>query len=214
MEEIVLKAQRRAVVGKQVKALRRQGLLPAVLYGKGIDPLPIQLNYKEASHVLPHISSSHLIRVDLEGELHHALVREKQRHPIYGTVLHVDLNVVSMTEKLRAQVALVLSGEAPAVKELNGTLVQTVEELEVECLPQYLPDHIVVDLSSLKEYGDAIHVRDISLPPEVEVLNDPDEIVVVVTAPTVEAVEAVEAAEAAGAEPEVIERGKKEEEEE
>lgn len=213
MEEIVLKAQRRAVVGKQVKALRRQGFLPAVLYGRGIDPLPIQLDYKEASYILPRISSSHLISVDLEGERHHALVREKQRDPIYGSLLHVDLNVVSMTEKLRAHVALVLSGEAPAVKDLNGTLVQTVEELEVECLPQYLPDHIVVDLSSLKEYGDAIHVKDISLPAEVEVLTDPDEIVAVVTAPTVEAVEVAEVAEAAGEEPEVIERGKKEEEE-
>ncbi len=209
MEEIVLQAKPRTVIGKQVKALRRQGWLPAVLYGRNFEPKAISLNFREASRVLPHITSSQLVIVDLDGERHHALVRERQRHPVKGSLLHVDFNVVSMTEKLRAYVTVHLVGEAPAVKEFNGILVGALEELEVECLPADLPDHINVDVSGLKEIGDAIHVRDLDLGDKIEVLTDADEIVAVVTAPEAEEVEVV--AEE-GAEPEVIERGKKEEE--
>jgi large subunit ribosomal protein L25 len=214
MEEVLLKASQRKVTGKHVKALRRAGLLPAILYGHGIEPIAISLDFKEASRIFPYITSSQLIVVEVDGEQHHALVREKQRHPVQGTLLHVDLNAVSMTEKLRANIVLELVGDAPAVREINAILVQTVEELEVQCLPQYLMDRIEVDLSSLKQFGDAIHVRDIILPEQIEVLADPNEVVVVATAPAAEeVVEAVEEEEAA-AEPEVIERGTKEEEEE
>jgi len=214
MEEVVLKASQREVTGKQVKALRRAGILPAVLYGHGIEPISISLDLKEASRIFPRITSSQLVVVELDGKQHHALVREKQRHPVFGTLLHVDLNAVSMTEKLRAHIVLELVGEAPAVKEINAILVQTVEELEVQCLPQYLMDRIEVDLSSLKQFGDAIHVRDIYLPEQIEVLTDPNDLVVVATAPAAEEVVEVAEVEEVAAEPEVIEHGKKEEEEE
>jgi large subunit ribosomal protein L25 len=214
MEEVVLKASHRDVIGKQVKALRRAGRLPAVLYGRNIQPIPISLDMKAASRIFPYITSSQLVVVDLDGEQHRALVREKQRHPVFGTLLHIDLNVVSMTEKLRANIVLELVGEAPAVKDFNAVLVQTIEELEVQCLPQYLMDRIEVDLASLKQFGDAIHVREINLSAEIEVLTDPNEVVVVATAPAVEEVVEVVEVEEAAAEPEVIERGKKEEEEE
>lgn len=210
MAEFVFKARPRSIVGKQVKALRRQGLLPAVLYGRNFNPIPVVLDYREASRVLPHITSSQLVVIDLDGKQHHALVREKQRHPVMGSLLHVDFNVVSMTEKLRAFVSLHLVGESPAVEEFNGILVSGVEELEVECLPADLPDHINVDISALKHIGDAIHVRDVVLSDKIEVLTDPDEIVAVVTGP--EGEEEVVSVEE-GVEPEVIERGKKKEEE-
>ncbi len=211
MEKVVLQANRREVVGKQVRALRRQGLLPAVIYGHHIQPINISLNAHDAGLVLPKLSSSQLVVVDVDGERHNALVREKQRHPVTDTLIHVDFQAVSMTEKLRVMVSIEFVGEAPAVKNFNGVVVPSKEELEIECLPDDLPSHIEVDLSGLAEIGDALHVRDISLPPRVSVMDDPDEVIVVITPPLSEA--ELEAAEAvAGAEPEVIEKGKKEEE--
>jgi large subunit ribosomal protein L25 len=211
MEEVVLKAQKRDVIGKQVKALRRAGRLPAILYGRSISPIAVTFDYKETSRILPYVTSSQLVIIELEGERHHALVREKQLHPVLGSVLHIDFNVVSMTEKLRAAVSIHLIGESPAVKDYDGIIVTTLEELEVECLPKYLPERIDIDVAVLKQIGDVIHVRDLVLAEEIEVLTDPGEVVVLVTAPEAEEVEVVEAV--AAAEPEVIDHGKKEEEE-
>jgi large subunit ribosomal protein L25 len=149
--------------------------------------------------------------VDVEGEKLTTLVREKQRHPVTSSLLHVDFQVLSMTEKLRTTVVIVLEGEAPAAKNFNGVLVTGQTELEVECLPSDLPERIRVDVSGLNEIGNSIHVRDLVLPPKVEVLTDPDELVVLVTAPVAEEKEEVVAVEGA-IEPEVIEKGKIEEE--
>ncbi len=212
MEEIVLKATRRSVTGKQVRALRRQGLLPAVIYGRHLQPINIALDAHQANQIFPHLSASHLIAVDVEGERHMALVREKQHHPVTERLLHVDLQAVSMTEKLRTTVPLEFVGEAPAAKNYGGVVLPSKEEVEVECLPKDLPPLIEVNLEGLAEIGEALYVRDLALPPGVTVLDDPDEVVVVVTAPISEA--ELEAAPAVGeAEPEVIEKGKKEEEE-
>ena len=210
MEEVVLKAQKRSVIGKQVKVLRRAGQLPAVIYGKGFDPIAITLDLHSASKILPRISSSHLIVVDVDGIEHNTLVRDKQREPITGGLLHVDFLEVSLTEKLRTVVIIHVEGEAPAVKNYNGVVIVGTEEIEVEALPRDLPERIVVDISTLAEIGDAIYVRDLVISPKVRVLSDPDEIIVNVAAPVVE-VEAEEVAVAVP-EPEVIERGKKEEE--
>jgi large subunit ribosomal protein L25 len=212
MEEVVLTAQIRKVVGKQVHALRRAGLLPAIIYGHQIKPIAISLNHREASHILPRVSSSQLIQVEVGGERYPALVREKQRHPVTSSLLHVDFQAVSMTEKLRAMVRIELSGDAPAVKNFNGVLVTGQEEIEVECLPGDLINKITVDLSILANIGDAIHVRDLPVPSSIQVLTDLEELVVFVTAQAAE--EKFEAAEVVPAviEPEVLEKGKKEEE--
>jgi large subunit ribosomal protein L25 len=209
MEEVVLNAEKRDVIGKQVKALRRQGKLPGIIYGHGIEPLAISLNHKEASRILPSLSASHLVVIKVDNQPHTTLVREKQRHPVKGHMIHVDFQEVSMTERLKAQVQLVFVGDAPAVKNFNGIVVFNLEEIEVEALPGDLPDRITVDISSLVNIGDAIHVSDIQMPAAVEMLEDSSEIIVVVTAPTLAAEEVTETA---AEEPEVIERGKKEEE--
>ena len=210
MEQEVLEAVRRTVIGKQVKALRRQGKLPAILYGSTIEPTPILLDLKAASHTLNRMSSSALVTINLEGEPLVSLVREKQRNVLTGALTHVDFQVVSMLETLRTRVAVEVRGESPAVKNYNGILVQNVEDLEVEALPSDLPERIIVDVSKLTEIGDAITLKDLTLPEKVEVLEDPDLVLVVVTAPEMEA---VEEAVAGAEEPEVIEKGKKEEEE-
>ncbi|MGD9093834.1 MAG: 50S ribosomal protein L25 [Anaerolineales bacterium] len=213
MTEIVLEAEQREFTGKRVKQLRNQGRLPAVLYGRSIDPIPVTLDYRDASKLLPAITSSQLVIVDVEGEKYHALIREKQRHPVLANFLHVDFMVVSMTEMLRESAIIELIGEAPAIKELSGVLVTGVDVLEVECLPQDLPDRIEVDISAIKEIGDALYVRDITPPPNVIFLTDPDEMIVQSSYAAAEVEEEEEVVEEEfEAEPEVIERGKKEEE--
>jgi len=218
MEEVVVKAKRREVVGKQVKALRRQGWLPAIIYGYGIDPLPISLDFREANRVLPGVSSSRLIVVDVDGKKHTSLVRERQRHPVTGDMIHLDFQEVSMTEKLRTMVSLELIGEAPAIENFGGILVSGQEHIEIECLPGDLPNLIEVDISGLQEIGDSLYVRDLVIPKDVEVLTDRDELVVVITAPAAEPEEEEEEEEEIEGygveEPEVIEHGKREEEEE
>lgn len=215
MEEFLISANKRDVIGKQVKALRREGRLPAVIYGHNLDPLAIDLDTREASRILAGMTSSQFVKIDVDGVSHTALIREKQRHPVRGNLLHVDFLAVSMTEKLRASVSVELEGEAPAAKEYGALIVTSVEMIDVECLPKDLPERITVNLSSLAEIGDAIYVRDINLPDEVSILTDPDEVIVLVTAPAMEEEEEEEEElEEEEFEPEVIERGKREEEEE
>jgi large subunit ribosomal protein L25 len=175
MEEFLISAKSRDVIGKQVKALRRGGRLPAVIYGHNLDPIAIDLDTREASRILAGMTSSQFVKIDVDGVSHTALIREKQRHPVRGNLLHVDFLAVSMTEKLRASVSVELEGEAPAAKEYGALIVTSVEMIEVECLPKDLPERITVNLSSLVEIGDAIYVRDIGLPEEVSILTEEEE---------------------------------------
>lgn len=213
MEKAVIHATHRTVIGKQVGALRREGKLPAVMYGHHIDSTPITLDLRDATHILSGLTSSSLVTIELDGKEHAALIREKQRDYIRGTLKHVDFQILSLTEKLRTTVSIELTGLAPAVKDFNGVVVTGVNELEVECLPQDLPERIMVDISNLSKIGDGLYIRDIKLSDKVSILEDQDEMVVLITAPAAE--EVVEEAVVPGAEePEVIEHGKKEEEEE
>lgn len=211
MEEVVIKAVKREVIGKQVKALRREGKLPAILYGHGLEPTPVLLDLHDASRSLNRAGASTLVNIELEGQNHKAVIRERQRDVVRGTLKHVDFQLVSMTEKLRVSVNIELVGESAAVEDLDGVLVSGMETVEVEAFPGDLPESIRIDISRLKSIGDAIYVRDLSLPGEIEILEDPEEMVVLVTAPAAEVEEEVVVEEV---EPEVIERGKREEEEE
>jgi len=148
----------------------------------------------------------------IDGKEHAALVREKQRDYIRNQFIHVDFQAVSQTEKIRTKVGIVISGVAPAVKDFNGVVVEGLDSIEVEALPKDLPERFVVEISSLANIGDAIHVSNISIPEAVTVLTPADEMVVLITAPAAEEVEEAPAVEVEGAEPEVIEKGKKEEE--
>jgi len=213
MENISIVASRRSVTGKQVGALRRQGLLPGILYGRHIQPVTISMDLKEATKVMQSHSSSALITIELEGESYPSLVREKQRDFIRGTLLHVDFQAVSLTEKIRTAVSIELFGSSPAVKDMNGLVYLNLDELEIECLPQDLPEMVRVDVSGLATIGSSIHVRDIDLGAAITIFDDPNEIIAVVNLAGKEEEEvAVVAEEVAAVEPEVIERGKKEEE--
>jgi large subunit ribosomal protein L25 len=214
MEKVVIKATKRAVTGKHVATLRREGKLPGVLYGHNVSSVPITMDLKEASTILGKLSGSSLVTIDLDGQEHAVLVREKQRDYLKSLLIHVDFQAVSLTEKLRTDVSIELIGASPAVKDLNAIIVSGIEEVEVECLPQDLPEKIEVDISNLKEIGDSIYLRDIPVPQNVEFLTDPNELIAVAQFIKEEVVEeaVVEEVEATGTEPEVIEKGKKEEE--
>ncbi len=214
MEKVVLQATKRDVVGKQVKALRREGKLPAVIYGRHTDPINVNLDAHTAQIALAKLTASSLVTIDLEGTEHLALVREKQRDYIKNKLLHVDFLAVSLTEKLRTKVAIHFVGVSLAVKDFNAVLVHNLEELEVECLPTDLPERIDVDIAAMMKPGEGIRVREVLVSDNVRLLADPDTMVVVATFAKVEeeAAGAVAGAAVTSTEPEIaVERGKKEE---
>jgi large subunit ribosomal protein L25 len=213
MEKIVLKAVKRDVIGKQVKALRRAGQLPAVIYGRHVEPIAISLDAHTAGLAFSKVTSSTLVTIDVDGTEYAALVREKQRNFIKGNLTHVDLLALDLTEKIRTKVQLAFAGVAPAVKDFSAVLVHRMEAFEVECLPTDLPERISVDISSIKEIGNSVRVRDIALPENVVVLEDVDEIVIIATLAKEEAVAEGVAVPGAEAAPGLsVERGKKDEE--
>ncbi len=219
MEKVVLNATKRDVVGKQVKALRREGKLPAVIYGRHTEPLNINLDAHSAALALGKLTSSSLVTINVDGTEYPALVREKQRDYIKNRLLHVDFLAVSLTEKIRTSVSVHFIGVSPAVKDYNAVMVHNLEELEVECLPTDLPERIDLDISTLARPGEGIRVKEVKVPDTIRILNDPETMVAVATFAKVEEEGAVvpgaEGVTPTATEPELsVERGKKEEEEE
>jgi len=208
-EEVLINAEKRNVIGKQVKALRRQGILPGVIYGRHIEAFPIQMDAHDASLILDKLTASSLITIDVDGEKFNVLMRDRQRDVIFGDLLHVDFLVVSLTEKLRATVELKLVGEAPVADNPEVVVTQVLNAIEIEALPQDLPEVIEVDISTLETVDDEITVADLDLGEDIAILTDPSETIVSVGYVAQEEVAEEEEAEEL-AEPKVVERGKKE----
>ena len=213
-ENRTLQARPRTVKGKGVGQLRRTGQLPGIMYGRGTDAISIEMEAQAASRVLEQASASTLLDLELSGQTHKVLVRELQRHPLRRTVDHVDLMKVALDVAIRTTVPLELTGEATAVKTFGGVLVTGVSAVEVEALPQDLPSHITVDLEPLATMEARITVGDLFLGKGVRVLTDPQAVVARVIYQVEEKLEEEVAPTVAVApEPEIIGRGKKEEEE-
>ncbi|HNE04153.1 MAG TPA: 50S ribosomal protein L25 [Anaerolineales bacterium] len=214
MEKVVLKATKRDVIGKQVKAMRREGKLPAVIYGRHLEPISIVLDAHTAGLALSKVSASSLVTIDVEGKEYPALVRERQRDFIKGVLTHVDFLAVDMNEKIRTSVGLAFVGVSGGVKDYNGILVHNLERLEVECLPGDLPERINVDISLLKQIGDIFRVKDLAISEKVRILADEEEPIAVVTITKDEAsAQSAAAGTGEATSPELsVERGKKDEE--
>ena len=194
-----LKAEPRAVVGKKVRFLRREGILPANVYGHAASAA-IQLAAKEAERVIQRAGKTQLISLAMDGgQPTTVLVKASQRHPTRGSLLHVDFFRVAMDEVLKIDVPVRLVGDAPAVRQHNAVVVQPMSTVSVESLPGELPEAIEIDISGLEVVDSALYVRDLRPPTGVTILSDPEEMVVKMMAPTVEA-EPVEVA-AEGEEP-------------
>lgn len=213
MDKYVIQATKRDVIGKKVGVLRREGKLPGVIYGHKFDAMPIIMDARTTTKVLNSITSSSIVTLVIDGKEHAALVRERQMDYIRNQFIHVDFQAVSQTEKIRAKVGVVITGTAPAVKDFNGVVVEGLDAIEVEALPKDLPERFVLDISKLAAIGDAIHVKDVEVPANVEIVDDVEAMLVLITAPAAEEAEPV-AGEGEAIEPEVIEKGKKDEEEE
>jgi large subunit ribosomal protein L25 len=218
MSEFTLEAENRSAIGKKVRAIRRQGLVPAVLYGHGIDGQPIQVDAKEVEQLLSDVSASTLIDLKVGKDDHKVLVRDVQRDVIRRDLMHIDFLKVAMDVAIRTTVPVELVGEAPAARELGGILVTGVTEIEIEALPEDLPDRIIVDLEPLKEIDDAIAIEDLYLGDGVKVLTDTSEnvahVIYMAEEELEEEEEELEGLFELGAEPELVDQRGVEEEEE
>lgn len=215
MDRIKLEASRRNVIGKKVKALRREGHLPAVIYGKHMDPLPILLDLRSTTKILREVSRATILTIDVEGEEFTTLVRERQRGILTGEYEHIDFLAISMTETVRTQVNVFVEGQSPAEEEFGAVVMTGADSIEVEALPGDLPESLTVDVSVLVNIGDTITVADLDLPKGVSVLSEPTEMLAVLTVPVAEIMEEEEEEELEldeDMEPEVIGREDDEEE--
>jgi len=211
MEIREITAHRREAVGKgAARRLRRRGLVPAILYGAGQDPLPLALSPQEV-HRLVGTGGRALVHVKLDGESRAALVRDLQVDPVRESLLHVDLQAIRMDEEITVEVPIHVVGEAAGVREQGGILSVLLRTVEVACLPGLIPDRLDVDVSHLRIH-DTVTVADLRLPEGVRVTLPPGQALVTVSPPTAEAAAAPAAAPAA--EPEVLAERKAEEGEE
>jgi len=216
MEQIELKAEPRQISGKQVRQLRAEGFVPAVLYGSKIQATPIQIASKPLHKALAQAGGNTFIALQVgDKKPVLALAREVQRDALRHQIIHADFYQVVMTEKITVEVPLVFVGDAPALKD-GGILVHGLDTIEVQCLPADVPPSIEVDLSSLIDFHSRVAVADLHLPPAVTILSEPESLVAHIEAPRkAEEEEVVEEVVFAAVEPELVaKREKKEEEEE
>ncbi len=214
MEKVVINAEKRDVVGKKVGSLRRQGLIPGVMYGHNEPPFPITMNAREIERVINNLTSSSIVTVKVNGESHQALIREKQKDYIRNQIIHIDFQILSLKEKIRSKIEVKLVGVAPAVKNFNGIVLHESEFIDVEALPADLPERITVDISGLENIGDLIRVGDLDISDAVTVFDDVNDVIVSISGAMAEEAVEEEVTTAEGTEPEVVEKGKKESEEE
>lgn len=215
-EEITCKLRDKVGQGK-ARQLRRNGFIPAVLYGRGIDTVHLLLDEKIFHKTLSRIAGESVL-IDLkveedksskkEASSRPVIIKEIQQDPVTNQILHVDFHLVRLTEKMRIKVPLSIKGEAPGVKA-GGILGYSLREIEIECLPRDIPEKIEVNISNL-EIGDVIHLKDLILPPKVAAVGDKETPILSIVPPKVE--EVAPPPEEAITEPEVI--GKREKEEE
>ena len=211
-----LKSARRSEGGKGVaRKLRQAGRIPAVYYGRGEEPIPLVVGLKELEEVIHQAEGSNVI-VDLkvEGEAsgeRKVLIREIQRDPVAGSILHLDLQHISLTERIIVEVPIVLIGTPTGVKDGGGILEHLLREVEVECLPTDIPSRLEVEVSALN-IGDSLHVSDIKAD-RVTIKTDADRAIAAVVPPTI-LEEVKPAEEAVVAEPELVKEKKEEETEE
>jgi len=183
MTKITLALEPRKVVGKRVKTLRKQGIVPANIFGNKVASTAVQVKNTIFRPVYEQAGETQVIYVNLTGEKEErpVLVTNVQHDPISGDTTHIDFRQVNLKEKITAYIPIELEGESPAVKEYAASVIASVDEIEVEALPADLPEKIIVNLSLLKNIGDSVKVSDLDLDrTKIEVLSDPETVVVLV----------------------------------
>ncbi len=187
---IELVAELRSKLGRSVSSLRSEGLLPAELYGRGVENIHLTIPKRSFDKVFREAGESAIITLVVGSQKHPVLVVDVQRDFVTNEPIHIDFHKIRMDEKIRMNIPLEFIGEAPAVREQSGVLTKSVSEIEIETLPNNIPHSIPADLSVLAELGTSIYVRDLRVPKDVKVLSDENLVVATVAAPVEEKEEA------------------------
>ncbi|MDO8467254.1 MAG: 50S ribosomal protein L25 [bacterium] len=190
-----LVVQKREKFGKATKAMRKAGLVPAELYGRGIANVHLSIPAKELRKVLKQSGENTMVDVMIDGEKRPVMIHELALDPVSDEITNVDLYQVRLDEKIKVRVPVEFVGESDAVKSKNGLLVKAMQEIEVESLPTDIPRSVSVDISKIADIGQSVHVKDLVLPKGVEVVADGESVVATVTAKMTEEQEAALAAE-------------------
>ncbi len=200
MKRHKLVVEKRKILGKKIKKLRREGILPANVYGKNIKSQAVQVPYKEFDKVFKEAGETGLIDLELDGKSIPVLIHNLQVEPLSRTPLHADFFQVNLKEKVKTMVPLVIIGEPKAVTDKIGLLLQPLAEVEVEALPEELPENIEVNVEPLAAIDEQITVADLKKPAGVEILAAPDQVVVKIAELVTKEAQEEAAAEAAAAE--------------
>jgi len=206
--DLELALDARQASGKENKRLRREGMVPGVVFGKGVPSVPVQVDAKRFEALYREAGRTSIVKVTVDGRspARSTIIKSIQRNPLSGRAVHVDFFVVNLTQEMQSDVPISFTGTSPAIELDNGTLMNPLDHLKVKALPGEMPHEFVVDISSLTDMDAAIHVRDIVAGDKVTILNDPDELVARIVPPRTEeepetvAAEEGEAAEGEGAE--------------
>jgi large subunit ribosomal protein L25 len=185
MTKQTIEAQIRTVKGRKVKKLRAEGIVPATLYGAGIDSITIQLNNKEMEALFEEVGESSLVDIKIDKDVYPVLLRNPQYNIMDESLMHIDCYKVNLKEKITATVPIELIGEAPGVK-LGNSLIEVSNELEIEALPADLPEKFEIDISGLEEVDAMITAGDIKLSDKWELKSPADQVIVKLEAPRVE----------------------------
>ena len=180
---IVLKAKVREITGKKVDQLRKENMIPAVVYGHDVKPQNLVVNYLDFSRVFEKTGESSLVELEIEGKKANVLVHDVQADPLSGRFSHVDFFKVNMKEEVETEIPLEFMGESPAVKELGGVLIKSLDEISVKCLPADLPEKYEIDISKLATFDDMITVKDLKFSEKIEILSDPETVIASVQEP-------------------------------
>lgn len=201
--ELELTLDARTASGKENKRLRREGVLPGVVFGKGSESVPVQLDAKAFEALYKSAGRTGVVKLAVPGAkgTKSAMIKGVQRNPLSGRAVHVDFFLVDLTQEMQSEVPLTFVGVAPAIELTNGTLMTPLDHLKVRALPSDIPHEIELDLSSLVDLEATLHVRDVVLPNDkVTILNEPEELLARVLPQRGEEEEAVVPAEEAGQE--------------
>jgi large subunit ribosomal protein L25 len=177
MKHPLLVAEDRTVLGKKVKKLRREGLLPANVYGKGLDSHALQVKLSDFQAIFKEVGETGLVDLQFDGKTKPVLVKNLQMNFRSNTPLHVDFYQVNLKEKIKTMIPVVLTGEAKAVTDKVGQLLQTLSEVEIEALPDELPENIEVSVEHLAALEEQLTVGDLKTPEGVTLLTDPGQVI-------------------------------------
>ena len=211
MAEFALAAEKRTVIGKKNRALRRQGYVPGIVYGPSSDPISVQFPYRAIEVTLMQAGGTNLIDIDVNGQTYPSLAREVQRDVVRGDILHVDFLAVDPKQRIRVEVPIVMEGRSPVVVAREGILITGRSSLTLEVFPTDIRDRIAIDLSKLIELGDEVLVGDLQFGENVTVHSDPNEMLAKIVQPAAARAAELDELDGESAEDDALEEGDTEE---